>query len=331
MARLVIQNGRVIDPSQSLDDYVNLVVEDGKVAALGAAAGPTDEVWDASGKLVVPGLIDLHAELREPGFEEDETIATGTAAALRGGFATIACLPNTDPPIDSQASVEFVHHQANRAGNCNVVVLACVSKNREGHQLAEIGSLVKAGAVGFTDASAPIHNAELMRRALDYCQMFDRPVMNHPEVLELTRGGIMHDGSTAMILGLAGLPPAAEDVMASRDLRLAEATGGRLHLMNISSEGNVDLLRRVKSRGVTVTADINVANFTLTDEVLRSFDTNCKLNPPLRSRRHVQACIEAIADGTIDAIASGHTPRAVEKKMRDLSEAPFGMVALETA
>jgi dihydroorotase len=329
--RILIQNGRVIDPVQKLDRVTNLLIEDGKIAAYDAPLNGQDVVLDATDKIISPGLIDLHVELREPGWEEDETIATGTAAALAGGFTSIACIPNTDPPIDTQAGVEFVQHQAERARTCNVHVLACVSKNRKGEELAEIGMLVEAGAIGFTDAELPIHNPELLRRALEYCLMFDKPILNHPEVLELSHDGIMHDGLLSMILGLKGLPTEAEDMMTARDLRLAEATGGRLHLMNISSAESVELIRRAKTRGVTVTAEVSPHNFSLTDESLRSFNSNCKVNPPLRDQRCIDACVAGLQDGTLDVIASSHAPRASEKKMQELDQAPFGISALETA
>lgn len=329
--RILIQNGRVIDPVQKLDRVTNLLIEDGKIAAYDVALNGQDVVLDATDKIISPGLIDLHVELREPGWEEDETIATGTAAALAGGFTSIACIPNTDPPIDTQAGVEFVQHQAERARTCNVHVLACVSKNRKGEELAEIGMLVEAGAIGFTDAELPIHNPELLRRALEYCLMFDKPILNHPEVLELTHDGIMHDGLLSMILGLKGLPTEAEDMMTARDLRLAEATGGRLHLMNISSAESVELIRRAKTRGVVVTAEVSPHNFSLTDESLRSFNSNCKVNPPLRDQRCIEACVAGLQDGTLDVIASSHAPRASEKKMQELDQAPFGISALETA
>lgn len=329
--RLLITNGRVICPASGVDRVTNLLIEGGKIAALDAQPRGDERVLDATGKIVSPGLIDMHVQLREPGCEEDETIESGTAAALAGGFTSIACIPNTDPPLDSQAGVEFVQQKAMRAKNCHVFVLACVSKNREGKELAEIGSLVEGGAVGFTDAERPIHNSELLRRALEYCLMFDKPILNHPEVLELSQGGIMHEGRTSMVLGLAGMPADAEDVMTSRDLRLAESTRGRLHLMNISSGGSVELIRRAKARGVKVTAEVCVPHFSMNDENLRSFDANYKINPPLRSEEHVRACIEGLVDGTIDVIASGHAPRASEKKMQELDAAPFGMTQLETA
>ena len=330
MPSLLIENGRVIDPSQQLDRVTNLLIEGTRVAAIDVAEHGSAEVIDATGKIVTPGLVDMHTELREPGREEDETIETGTAAALAGGFTSVACIPNTDPPIDTQAGVEFVRQKAARARNCHVFVLACVSKNREGQELAEIGSLVESGAVGFTDADRPVHNTELMRRALEYCLMFDVPILNHPEVLELSHDGIMHEGLTSMVLGLPGMPSDAEDVMTARDLRLAEYTGGRLHLMNISSAGSVELIRRFKSRGSGVTAEICPAHFSLTDDTLRTFDANCKVNPPLRSRNHVEACIAGLADDTIDVITSCHAPRASEKKLQELDLAPFGMVNLET-
>ena len=333
MPRMLIRQGRVIDPAAGIDRVMNLAIEDGRVAALDApemAESPGLTVIEAHGKIVSPGLIDLSAQLREPGFEEDETIESGAAAALAGGFTSIACLSDTDPPLDSPASVRFVQRQAERARMCQVHVLAAVSKNREGKELAEIGTLVEAGAVGFSDAPRPLHNTELLRRALEYCSMFDKPIFSHAEVLELSQGGVMHEGLTSLVLGLAGMPAEAEDVMVGRDLRLAQATGGRLHLLNVSTQNGVDLVRRYKSRGVAVTAGVSIANLTLTDERLRTFDSNCKVNPPLRSAEHVEACIAGLVDGTLDVISSGHAPRATEKKMREIDQAPFGMVSLET-
>jgi dihydroorotase len=331
MPTILIQNGRVIDPSQGMDRVTNLLIHDGRIAAYDVAPTGQEVVIDATGKIVSPGLIDMHVHLREPGFEEDETIKTGTAAALSGGFASIACIPNTDPPIDTQGSVEFIRDQASRADHCNVFVIACVSKNREGKELAEIGQLVEAGAVGFSDDGAPISDPELMRRAFEYCLMFDKPVLNHSEIRELALNGVMHEGLTSLVLGLAGIPAAAEDVMTSRDIALAEATGGRLHVMHVSTINSVDALRRAKSREVRVTAEATPHHFTLTDECLRTFDSNFKMSPPLRGREHVDAVIAGLADGTIDVIASDHAPHAKEKKMQELDRAPFGIVGLETS
>ncbi|MEM8678429.1 MAG: dihydroorotase [Planctomycetota bacterium] len=328
--RILIKNGHLIDPTQAWDQPGHLLIEDDTIVGQVPDTTEADEVIDAQGQLVTPGLVDLHAELREPGFEEDETVASGLSAAIAGGFTTVTCLPNCDPPVDSRASVEFVLQQAERHPLCRVEVLACVSKGRQGEELAELGSLFKAGAIGFTDAPSPIYNTDLMRRALEYSLMFDRPIFNHPEVRELTVEGIMHEGYISTVLGLGGLPPEAEDVMTSRDLRLAEAYAARVHLMNISSGGSVELIRRAKDRGVNVTAEVTAAHLSLTDESLRSFDPNFKVNPPLRSTQHQQELIRGLQDGTLDAIVSGHAPRSAEKKMRELNLAPFGMMGLET-
>ncbi len=331
MPKLLIQNGRVIDPGQQMDRVTSLLVDGGRIAGYDVAPRGDETILDASGKIVAPGLIDMHVHLRQPGFEEDETIETGTAAALAGGFTSVACMPNTDPPIDSQGSVEFVLHQAAEAGHCNVLVMGCVSKNREGKELAEIGHLVAAGAVAFTDDGGPVFDPELMRRAFEYCLMFDKPLMSHAEIRELTQRGVMHEGLISLNLGLSGIPAAAEDVMVSRDIALAEATGGRLHVMHVSTSGSVEILRRAKRRGVRVTAEATPHHFSLTDDCLRSFDANFKMNPPLRSRDHVDAIIAGLADGTIDVIATDHAPHAQEKKMQELDRAPFGVVGLETA
>ncbi len=330
MASILIKNGRIIDPSQGIDRVSNLLIRDGKIAGYDVPQNGQDRMIDATDKIVSPGLIDMHVHLREPGREEDETIETGTAAALAGGFTSIACMPNTDPPIDTQASVEFIQQQAARAGNCNVYVVACVSKDREGNELAEIGQLCRAGAVGFSDDGAPVYDPELMRRAFEYCLMFDRPILNHAEVRELTRGGVMHEGLMSMILGLPGMPAAAEDVMVSRDILLAEATGGRIHVQHVSTRGSIEIIRRAKAREVRVTTEICPHHFTLTDESLRSFDSNFKMSPPLRGRRDVEVCLAGLADGTIDVICTDHAPHAAEKKMRELDQAPFGIVGLET-
>ncbi|HEX3659423.1 MAG TPA: dihydroorotase [Pirellulales bacterium] len=328
---MLIEGGRIVDPSSGTDRVANLLVEDGRIAALDVARNGQDLVIDARERIVTPGLIDMHVHLREPGREEDETIATGSAAALAGGFTSIACIPNTEPPIDTQAAVEFVRHQAALAGGANVFVVACVSRNREGKELAEIGQLVQAGAVAFSDDGAPVYNAELMRRAFEYCLMFDKPILNHAEVRELTVDGVMHEGLVSLMLGLPGMPAAAEDVMVGRDIILAEATGGRIHVMHVSTAGSVELVRRAKRRQVRVTTEVCPHHFTLTDESLRTFDSNYKMSPPLRSRDDVEACIAGLADGTIDAICTDHAPHAPEKKMQELDRAPFGIIGLETA
>ena len=331
MPQILITNGRLIDPANGIDRVSNLLLENGKVAAIDVAEDTSAEnIIDAAGKIVAPGLIDMNVELREPGREEDETIETGTAAALAGGFTSIASMPTSDPPVDTQGSVQYVRTRAREAGNCNVFPLACLSKERKGEELAEIGLLVEAGAVGFCDGGRPIRNAELLRRALEYCRMFEKPVFNRPEIAEISHGGVMHEGLVSLVLGLSGLPAEAEDMMTARDLRLAESTGGRLHLLNISTAGSVEQLRRSKQRGASVTADVSPQSFTLNDDELRKFDTRYKVKPPLRSSEHLHALIEGLKDGTIDVIASSHAPRAAEKKFQDVNAAAFGMVGLET-
>lgn len=330
MERLLIRGGRVVDPSQGLDREMDLLIQGGQIVEYDPPSRGDEVVIDARGKIVTPGLIDMHVHLREPGDEEDETIATGTAAALAGGFTSIACCPNTDPPIDTPATVEFVRQKAARADNCHVFVMACVSKDRKGEELAEIGQLVAAGAVAFTDDGAAVRDPELMRRAFEYCLMFDKPVCNHCEIPELARNGVMHEGLVSLILGLPGIPAAAESVMVARDIALAEATGGRLHLMHVSTLDSVEAIRRAKNRGVRVTAEVTPHHFTLTDECLRTFNSNFKMNPPLRSRDHLEACINGLRDATIDVIASDHAPHAKEKKMQELDRAPFGIIGLET-
>ncbi|MGL6226572.1 MAG: dihydroorotase [Thermoguttaceae bacterium] len=328
---IYLQNGRVVDPSQKLDQIINVRIEEGRIASYNEPIQQGDQVIDAQGKIVAPGLIDLHVHLREPGQEEDETIETGTLAAVRGGFTSICCCPNTTPPLDSLASVELVRQKAVRAARANVYVICCISKNREGKELAELAQLFEAGAIACSDDGAPLEDASLMRRTFEYCRMFDRPVFSHPEVTSLTQGGVMHEGEVSLLLGLRGMPAAAEDVMVSRDITLAELTGGRLHIMHVSTSGAVQSIRRAKQRGVQITAEVTPHHLTLTDEALRSFDSNFKVNPPLRSAQDVEVCIEALKDGTIDAIATDHAPHALEKKMRELDQAPFGLVGLETA
>src|SRR5262245_54595462 len=328
---LRITNGRVLDPSQRLDQVTDLWVRGERIAGLGPQPQlqPT-RTLDATGKIVCPGLIDMHVHLREPGREEDETIATGTAAALAGGVTSVACMPNTEPALDSQAAAEFVYLLAERAANANVFPVGAVTKGREGKELSEMGGLVEGGAVAFTDDGSPVVSAEIMRRALEYCRMFDRAVLSHAEDLELSRGGVMNEGFESMRLGLRGMPAAAEEVMIHRDIELAELTGGRLHILHVSTAGGVDLIRRGKQRGVRVSGEACPHHFTLTDRCLRTFDSNYKMAPPLRTDADVQAIIEGLKDGTLEVIATDHAPHAPEKKMRELDQAPNGIIGLET-
>jgi dihydroorotase len=327
---LRIINGRVIDPAQNVDRLVDLWIRGGQIAGFGAQSYEATRTIDAAGMIVCPGLIDMHVHLREPGREEDETIATGTAAALAGGFTSVACMPNTEPALDNQAAAEFVYLQARRAGNANVYPVGAITKGRQGSELAEMGGLVQGGAVAFTDDDAPVVSAEIMRRALEYSRMFDKPILTHCEDLDLTRGGVMHEGFESMRLGLRGLPAAAEEVMVHRDIALAELTGGRLHVLTVSTPGSVDLIRRARQRGVKVSGEVSPAHLTLTDDCLRSFDSHFKMNPPLRTKQDVLALVEGLKDGTLEVIASNHAPHAPEKKVREIDQAPGGIIGLET-
>jgi dihydroorotase len=331
MSTLRIANGRVIDPSQGMDQIIDLWIQGERIHSFGATPPfAAERVLDASGKIVCPGLIDMHVHLREPGGEEDETIATGTAAALAGGVTSVACMPNTDPALDNQAAAEFVYLQAARAGNSNVFPVGAITKGRQGAELAEMGGLVEGGAVGFTDDGAPVVSAEIMRRALEYCRMFNKVVLSHCEDLELSRGGVMNEGFESMRLGLRGIPAAAEEVMVHRDIALAELTGGRLHILHVSTAGSVDLIRRARQRGLPVSGEACPHHFTLTDKYLRTFDSNYKMAPPLRTEGDVQALIAGLCDGTLEVIASDHAPHAPEKKARELTDAPNGIIGLET-
>lgn len=331
MPTIQISGGRIIDPSQGIDRVADLWLARGQVVSIGGERYVEPEiVLNARGLIVCPGLIDCHVHFREPGNEEDETIATGATAALAGGVTTVACMPNTVPALDTQGSAEYVVLQAKRARKANVYPVGAVSKGREGNELAEMGQLVDGGAVAFTDDGAPVASASLMRQALQYAKMFDRVVMQHCQVPELTVGAVMNEGFESMRLGLKGMPPAAEDIMVARDIRLAEITGGRLHIQHISTARSVELVREGKRRGVRVTAEACPHHFTLTDESLRTFDSNYKMNPPLRTLADVEAVIGGLVDGTIEVLATDHAPHAPEKKARELDLAPFGIVGLET-
>jgi dihydroorotase len=331
---LLIENGTLVDPSQNLNRGGRLLLQDGFVSAIDPAeeALPPDcERIDAAGCLVAPGLVDLGVELREPGFEEDETIHSGSHAALAGGYTSILATASTDPVIDSYGAVEFVRQKATQARGARVHVVGCLSKGRNGKQLAELGLLSGAGAVAFSDAPQPVPNDALMKRALEYCRMLDRPIFDRPEVPELAAGGVMHDGQVSLVLGLKGLPTEAEDLAVARDVRLAEATDGRLHVGPVSTMGAVDMIRRVKSRGIPVSASVCPHNLMLSDAEMRSYDSRFKVHPPMRSPNHVKTLCLAVKDRTIDAIQSGHMPRSREKMMNDLDQTPFGISSLETA
>lgn len=327
---LHIRGGRLIDPLLGTDTVGDLWIHNGVIVAEKEIGDHQPHVIDAHGLIVSPGFVDCRVSLGEPGFEEDETIATGTAAALAGGFTLIASLPDTNPVVETRADAEFVLQQAQRAGNCRVVALGAVTKGREGKELAEIGELISGGAVAFTDAKQPITNAEVLRRALEYTRMWDSVILHMPQVAELVQGGVMHEGYYSSVLGLRGMPTAAEEIMVRRDIALAELTGGRIHLMALTSRRSVEEIRDAKLRGVRVTADVTPHHLLLTDMELVSYNSNYKVDPPLRTRAHIDALIEGLIDGTIETISSDHTPIASEKKAREFDQVPFGISGLET-
>ena len=329
---LLIQGGHVIDPGR-VNGVADVLIENGTISAVGPAltapAGAT--VIQAKGQLVLPGFVDLHVHVRERGFEYKETIQSGTAAAVAGGLTTVCAMPNTNPVNDNQAVTEFMLERAKAAGNAHLYPIGAITKKSEGKELAEIGDLRRAGCVAISDDGKPVMNSLVMRRAMEYARAFDVPVVDHCEDLHLSEGGCMNEGLVSTELGLPGIPSAAEDVMVARNVSLAELTGARLHLAHISTAGSVRMVREAKARGLKVTAEACPHHFTLTEELTRGYNTHAKMNPPLRTMQDVQAIKEGLRDGTIDVIATDHAPHATQEKQQEFTEAPFGIVGLETA
>ncbi len=328
---ILIRGGRVIDPSQEIDEVLDVRITGGAIAAIGKAAqGDADETIEAGGRLVVPGLIDMHVHLREPGFEDKETIESGTAAAVAGGFSAVACMPNTEPPLHSDAQIEFVLRQAERVAHCRVYPIGAITKDRAGRELAEIGLMVRAGAVALSDDGAGIADAGVCLRAMRYVAQFGRLFVQHCEEPSLS-GGVMNAGVTATRLGLPGMPAIAEVVMAQRDITLARAAGVRYHVAHVSSAQTVELVRRAKAEGANVTAEVCPHHLLLTEECCAAYDTNYKMSPPLRTQADVEACRAGVADGTIDCLVTDHAPHTHSEKELGFLDAPFGIVGLETA
>jgi dihydroorotase len=348
---IIIKNGHLIDPSQGIDGTGDVFIVGGKIANLvlkEGGPGPekqgSDETReppvsgpeeirsiDASGLYVLPGLIDMHAHLREPGFEYKETIATGTMAAVRGGFTSVCCMANTNPVNDNAAVTGFIVNRASGRGYCTVFPIGAITKGQRGEELAEMGLMHEAGAVAFSDDGRPLMNSLIMRRALEYSRMFNAPIISHCEDLNLSDGGVMHEGHLSAILGLRGVPHAAEEIMVMRDILLAELTCGRLHIAHVSTEGAVRLIRQAKERGISVTAETCPHYFTVTEDAVKGYNTDAKVNPPLRTQQDIDAIKEGLRDGTIDVIATGHAPHHRDEKLQEFDKAPAGISGLETA
>ena len=332
--KLIISNGHLIDPAAPENTGMSVLVEDGKVSTWfgpNDAKPETDEVFDASGLLVAPGFIDMHVHLREPGQEHKETIASGCAAAVAGGWTSVCPMPNTNPVNDNAAITRYMIEQAERAGLANVFPIGAITKSSDGSELAEMGEMKAAGAVAVSDDGRPVPNAGIMRRALQYAKDFDLPIIDHCEDKSLSSGGVMHEGSVSLLLGLKGMSALAEDIDAVRDILLAKETGAHIHIAHVSTKGAIEAIRRAKNEGVNVTCEVTPHHFTLTDRSVEGYDTNTKMAPPLRSEEHLEAVIEGIKDGTIDAIATDHAPHHADEKALEYDRAPFGITGLETA
>ena len=330
---VLLQGGRVIDPARGVDQIADVLIQDGKIAATGTGLGTPDgaDVRNVSGLVVAPGLVDVHVHLREPGNEDEETVASGARAAVAGGFTAVCAMPNTDPVTDNQAAVGFIVRQSVRAGLARVYPIGAVSVGQRGEQLAEFGEMVGAGAVAVSDDGKPVVSGHLMRTALEYARTFGIPVADHCEEPTLAAGGAMHEGLVSTRLGLKGIPAAAEEIMVARDILLAELTGGHVHLCHMSTRGSVELIRRAKERGLAVTSEVTPHHLALTDAACERYDTHAKMNPPLRERADVDALRGALQEGVIDCVASDHAPHAYDEKEAAFDDAPFGIIGLETS
>jgi dihydroorotase len=333
--KILLRKGRLLDPATNRDVVTDMLIVDGIIESIQSSLIPPkdSEVIDLQNKIIAPGFIDMHAHLREPGFEHKETIATGTLSAAHGGFTAVCCMPNTNPAIDDESLVRFVHSQGKNVneGIVDVYPIAAVTKGRKGKELSPIAELVHAGSVGLSDDGAPVYDAEIMRRALEYAGMYNVPIIQHCEEPSMVLGAVMNEGFVSTELGLPGMPHVAEEIMIARDLMLTEYSNSRYHVAHMSTAGAVELVRQAKRKGIRVTSEVTPHHFSLTDDAVRSFDTNTKMNPPLRTQADIDALKQGLKDGTIDVIATDHAPHSLDEKEVDYLEAPFGIVGFETA
>ena len=332
--KLLIANGHLIDPIEGQNSGKNLLIEDGKVSAWlnqNETALEDAQVFDATGLIVAPGFIDLHVHLREPGQEHKETIASGCAAAVAGGWTSVCPMPNTTPVNDNAAITRYMIEQAEHAQLANVFPVGAITKSSNGLELAEMGEMKAAGAVAVSDDGRPVPNAGMMRRAMEYAKDFDLPVVDHCEDKSLSSGGVMHEGKISLLLGLKGMPALAEEIDAVRDILLAKETGAHIHIAHVSTKGAIEAVRRAKNENINVTCEVTPHHFTLIDKAVEGYDTNTKMSPPLRSEEHLEAILEGLRDGTIDAIATDHAPHHADEKALEYDSAPMGITGLETA
>jgi dihydroorotase len=329
--RILIKNGRIIDPANNRDEKADLLIVDGLVAEIGKVAAKADIVIDAAGKLVTPGLIDIHVHFREPGNEEEETIASGSAAAVAGGFTSVVCMPNTDPAVQDETSVEFVHRKARQARKTYVYAMGAITKERKGVELAEMGLMKRAGAVGFTDDGSGIQDAGMMLRALKYAGMLDVVVSQHCQDDSLAKNGVMNSGYNSTVLGLPGIDSLAEEMMLWRDIQLVKKTKTRYHAQHVSTAGAIELIRQAKAQTLPVTCEVTPHHLLLTDDRCKDYDTNYKVNPPLRTSADVDALCRAIKEGLVDALVTDHAPHLLSEKELEFLSAPFGIAGIECA
>jgi len=330
---LLIRGGRIIDPAQDIDTTADLMIKDRKILWLGEGTPPEEDyaILDARGLIVCPGFVDLHCHLRQPGFEAKETIASGTWAAARGGFTTVCCMPNTNPPLDNEAMLNYVRTVAAREGIIRVFPIGCVTKGRKGEEMADFSEMEMNGAVAFSDDGSPVSSDDIMRQALEYSRDFQRPIIDHCENTSMTQGGQINEGAIALEMGLRGTPPAAEELMVKRDIDLARETGGHVHIAHVSTETSVDLIRNAKEDGIHVTAEVTPHHLTLTEEDVLKYGTLAKVSPPLRTKRDALALLQALNDAVIDIVATDHAPHTKADKDCDFTQAAFGISGFETA